>query len=581
MKINEIITEAVKQRLDPKCWKGKHKEGTKIKGGVRVNNCVPNQGVAEGMSGQIVFSGTGDNGSTYEIIQSGPTDFMIHANGKHIDTYSSLQRAMSVLKNEVPGLQQGVAEGKLEESIMISEGNVNALFSDLLYDLENSGPGYDINDALSNGDSQKGEKIIRRTLNHDMKYCELPHSMKEKLVDAALEHYFEEDAVDEGLVGAGLGAVAGGLIGGPVGVLRGASIGNSIGNAISGPEPTQESNPFKRDIHMKSNPFESWEKQLNTLLNEGMTVTSSTGQQGAPDSVSINATDADAQELLSIVRQAGLGVFGGDEHASSPSAYGAPSPEADPEGHGTEPELSPNVVGDGDDMLSMIKKMSGIQASGEHPTDVEVVDAEPSSDYEDEEGAEQSHDHAEETPDEEDDMEEGNAFGQEVQQKKHDNIPNSKQRIQTGGQNLPVKEEDADMEEGNAFTGKLKSTPQGGNFKLGNKTFKDTSSIEEGHCPTCDCAPCECNEGKCNECGMAEDKCECHDEEHVEESLANSNDDAAMQDLHYMLDTLSGGLNGRKRSQATGNIIKVTTETKLMKESTGLLLDFQKLSGIK
>lgn len=47
MKINEIITEAVRQRLDPKCWKNKHKEGTKIKGGVRVNNCVPNQGVAE------------------------------------------------------------------------------------------------------------------------------------------------------------------------------------------------------------------------------------------------------------------------------------------------------------------------------------------------------------------------------------------------------------------------------------------------------------------------------------------------------------------------------------------------------
>ena len=43
MRITEILTEAVKQRLDPKCWKGKHKEGTKIKGGVRVNNCVPNE----------------------------------------------------------------------------------------------------------------------------------------------------------------------------------------------------------------------------------------------------------------------------------------------------------------------------------------------------------------------------------------------------------------------------------------------------------------------------------------------------------------------------------------------------------
>ena len=40
MRAREIITEAVKQRLDPKCWKGYKKQGTKVKGGVRVNNCV-------------------------------------------------------------------------------------------------------------------------------------------------------------------------------------------------------------------------------------------------------------------------------------------------------------------------------------------------------------------------------------------------------------------------------------------------------------------------------------------------------------------------------------------------------------
>ena len=38
MLINDIINE--KQRLDPKCWKGYKKQGTKMKGGVRVNNCV-------------------------------------------------------------------------------------------------------------------------------------------------------------------------------------------------------------------------------------------------------------------------------------------------------------------------------------------------------------------------------------------------------------------------------------------------------------------------------------------------------------------------------------------------------------
>jgi hypothetical protein len=43
MKINEILVEAkaTSQRLDPKCWKGYKKQGTKVKGGIRVNNCVP------------------------------------------------------------------------------------------------------------------------------------------------------------------------------------------------------------------------------------------------------------------------------------------------------------------------------------------------------------------------------------------------------------------------------------------------------------------------------------------------------------------------------------------------------------
>ena len=38
-----------KVRLDPKCWKGKKigNPKTKMKGGVRVNNCVPAEGVAE------------------------------------------------------------------------------------------------------------------------------------------------------------------------------------------------------------------------------------------------------------------------------------------------------------------------------------------------------------------------------------------------------------------------------------------------------------------------------------------------------------------------------------------------------
>ncbi len=59
MRITEIITEAVKQRLDPKCWTGYKKQGTKIKGGVRVNNCVKEQ-LEETYDGNAFFEAYGE-----------------------------------------------------------------------------------------------------------------------------------------------------------------------------------------------------------------------------------------------------------------------------------------------------------------------------------------------------------------------------------------------------------------------------------------------------------------------------------------------------------------------------------------
>jgi hypothetical protein len=45
----EKMLAEMKQRLDAKCWKGKKigNPKTKVKGGVRVNNCVPAESVAE------------------------------------------------------------------------------------------------------------------------------------------------------------------------------------------------------------------------------------------------------------------------------------------------------------------------------------------------------------------------------------------------------------------------------------------------------------------------------------------------------------------------------------------------------
>lgn len=43
----ERVINEEKQRLDPKCWKSYKKQDTKMKDGVRVNNCVPKESLTE------------------------------------------------------------------------------------------------------------------------------------------------------------------------------------------------------------------------------------------------------------------------------------------------------------------------------------------------------------------------------------------------------------------------------------------------------------------------------------------------------------------------------------------------------
>ena len=58
MKITDILNEE-KVRLDPKCWKGKKigNPKTKMKGGVRVNNCVPAESIEEDAVADFIARG--------------------------------------------------------------------------------------------------------------------------------------------------------------------------------------------------------------------------------------------------------------------------------------------------------------------------------------------------------------------------------------------------------------------------------------------------------------------------------------------------------------------------------------------
>lgn len=119
--------------------------------------------------------------------------------------------------------------------------------------------------------------------------------------------------------------------------------------------------------------FESLDRELQRLLTEGeekieegLTVSISKGQQGAPDSVTVSAQDSEADQLLGLIKQAGLGLFGDEQH----SDYGAPAGSSEVNAPG-----GIEVVGDHDGMMGIMKKLSGIEQSG-------------ASDYADEEGEE-------------------------------------------------------------------------------------------------------------------------------------------------------------------------------------------------
>jgi hypothetical protein len=274
--------------------------------------------------------------------------------------------------------------------------------------------------------------------------------------------------------------------------------------------------------------MENWENQLNTLLNEGMTITTSTGNEGASDSVSISATDADAQTLMKLLQ--GAGLTGGKSSMHSVSADQAPSmtvtPVSSDEVMGT---LEPQDDG-GEEAMGFLKRMIGARASG-------------SSDYSDEEheetdsedsGDEESHDH---------DEHECESCGM------------SEEVCECG-----VNEDE--VEEGNKFTGNLAKARAAGKKEADLDGDGDMEKVRE-------------EEEMCNECGMHESKCGCeHDEEHLNEWAnspdGQSEDEQFATEMEYMTKLLSGGLNNMKRNQTVMPSTEVDVSPDLFRKLAGI-----------
>jgi hypothetical protein len=106
-----------KSPLTLKCWKNYHKQGTKMKGGKRVNNCVPNESVEltpEEMFDMIestVGEYATDNGfaseylwELYDVISDNELlEYAIDAKGHKSSTGGLTQKGVDAYRRENPG----------------------------------------------------------------------------------------------------------------------------------------------------------------------------------------------------------------------------------------------------------------------------------------------------------------------------------------------------------------------------------------------------------------------------------------------------------------------------------------------
>ena len=114
LKQNIGMAESVKQRLDKSCWKGYHKAGTKIKGGVRVNNCVPNESIAEAGGVGVVKGG---NDPRYSMATAGDqNDVNGETLGKEMKAFGLTGRANPGAVNHQKNVNKNVGKG-VNESI--------------------------------------------------------------------------------------------------------------------------------------------------------------------------------------------------------------------------------------------------------------------------------------------------------------------------------------------------------------------------------------------------------------------------------------------------------------------------------
>lgn len=304
--------------------------------------------------------------------------------------------------------------------------------------------------------------------------------------------------------------------------------------------------------------FESWDNQLGSLLEEykeiqeGLSVSVSKGQQGAPDSVTVSAQDQDADKLLALVKSAGLGLFG-DEN--SQAEVGVPTSG---EQHG-----GVDVVGDHDGMMALIKKTTGDTQPGT------LQPASSDEDYADEEG---------EQADDELGMLKKltQAIGGVSHEHEHTNEETCNEcgmlESECGGTHGKEVVDEVESEDQQEYEVAEANAPDSGEeeFEATDDEIAKDNAAASSHGGADDEESDEENEDE-------EDK----EDKDLEESYANSDDDKFQADIDFMTKIISGGLNKQKSTGQTTTPVIAGQSDRMGYNVQESVSDWKKLAGLK
>jgi hypothetical protein len=348
----------------------------------------------------------------------------------------------------------------------------------------------------------------------------------------------------------------------------------------------------KADSEEVDESISKWDAQLKTLLEgkqvvkEGLSVSTSVGQEGAPDSVSITASDEDAHQLLALLNNAGMGsgvpghavksnpveellkAHGSSDAGGSFSTAGTeePSDVEVTDFDGAQDEIS----GGEDDGMDAMKKMLAAMGIGKEaapePKHPDIAAGSDSEEAPDEEGEEKEEIVGEEEKDE-------NDSGNDSSNEPEDHMASDTSSDDEDDSEEEKIDED-EVEEGNFFTGNLAKAREEGRTEADLDGDGDMEKVKEGA------------ETQCNECGAMYEGDD-HTCSHVEESQLNewanspqgqSEDEEFTATIEYFTKAISGGLNGQKKDQT----VMPHTSVKVSEGYTINVADeMRKLAGIK